>query len=80
MLRAALLRVSLSEHLLLLTMHHIAADGWSVGVLVKELSQAYLSFVGESANTLLHLQVQYVDFARWQRELLNSPTRERCLS
>jgi hypothetical protein len=80
MLRAALFRMSQSEHLLVLTMHHIAADGWSVGVLVKELSQAYLSFVGASANTLPPLQVQYADFARWQRNLLNSPTMQRCLS
>jgi hypothetical protein len=80
MLRAALFRMSHSEHLLVLTMHHIAADGWSVGVLVKELSQAYLSFVGASANTLPPLQVQYADFARWQRELLNSATMQRCLS
>jgi len=80
MLRAALFRMSQSEHLLVLTMHHIAADGWSVGVLVKELSQAYLSFVGASANTLPPLQVQYADFARWQRELLNSDTMQRCLS
>ena len=80
MLRAALFRMSQSEHLLVLTMHHIAADGWSVGVLVKELSQAYLSFAGASANTLPPLQVQYADFARWQRELLNSDTMQRCLS
>jgi Condensation domain len=80
MLRAALFRMTESEHLLLLTMHHIAADGWSVGVLVKELSQAYLSFIGESANTLPPLQVQYADFARWQRDSLNGPTMQRCLS
>jgi hypothetical protein len=80
MLRVALFRVSQSEHLLLLTMHHIAADGWSVGVLVKELSQAYLSFLGKTPNTLLPLQVQYPDFARWQRDLLNGPTMQRCLS
>lgn len=80
MLRAALIRESQSKHLLLLTMHHIAADGWSVGVLVKELSQAYLSFVGETGNTLPPLQVQYADFAGWQRNLLNRATMERCLS
>ena len=80
MLRAALIRVSQSQHLLLLTMHHIAADGWSVGVLVNELSQAYLSFVGETANTLPPLQVQYADFSRWQRGLLSSPAMQRCLS
>lgn len=80
MLRAALLRLSQSEHLLILTMHHIAADGWSVGVLVNELSQAYISLASKTANSLPPLQVQYADFARWQRDLLAGPTTQRCLS
>jgi len=83
MLRAALLRLSPSEHLLVLTMHHIAADGWSVGVLVKELSQAYLALAGkaaDAANALPPLQVQYADFARWQRQLVSGPASERCLT
>lgn len=80
LLRAALFCLSESEHALVLTMHHIASDGWSLGVLLNELSQAYLAFVGGTAQTAPPLQVQYVDFARWQRELLLGPAAERCLS
>jgi hypothetical protein len=80
MLRAALFRLSETEHVLVLTMHHIASDGWSVGVLLKELSQAYLAFAGGTAHALPPLPAQYVDFSRWQRELLLGPTTERCLS
>jgi hypothetical protein len=80
MLRAALFRLSETEHVLVLTMHHIASDGWSVGVLLKELSQAYLAFAGGTQHALPPLRVQYADFSRWQRELLLGPTAERCLS
>lgn len=80
MLRAALLRLSRSEHVLVLTMHHIAADGWSIGVLLKELSQAYQAIVHRTASVLQPLQHQYSDFARWQRQLLQGPAGERCSS
>src|SRR6202790_150884 len=80
MLRAALFRLLETEHVLVLTMHHIASDGWSIGVLLKELSQAYLAFIAGTAHGLSPLQLQYVDFARWQRQLLLGPTAERCLS
>ena len=79
-LRATLFQLSGMEHVLVLTMHHIASDGWSLGVLLKELSQAYVALASGAAHTLPPLQVQYVDFARWQRELLLGPTAERCLS
>lgn len=80
MLRAMLLRLSETHHILVLTMHHIAADGWSVGVLLNELSQAYLSFGAKKAPVLSPLAVQYSDFARWQRRLLQGPATDRCLS
>jgi hypothetical protein len=80
MLRGALLRLADSEHLLVLTMHHIASDGWSLGVLLQELSQVYLTFTGETAESLPRLQAQYADFARWQRDLLQGAASERCLS
>lgn len=80
MLRAALFHFSESDHLVVLTMHHIASDGWSVGVLLKELSQAYQAFAGGTSNTLQPLRAQYADFSRWQRELLQGPATERCLS
>jgi Condensation domain len=80
LLRAALFRLSSSEHLLLLTMHHIAGDGWSVGVLLRDLSQAYLSLTGETAASLPPLQVQYADFTRWQREYLRTSAAAQSLS
>ncbi len=80
MLRGVLFRLSDTEHLLVLTMHHIASDGWSVGVLLKELSQAYLAFAGATADALPRLRVQYANFARWQRDLLRGAASERCLS
>ncbi|MCU1239342.1 MAG: non-ribosomal peptide synthetase [Candidatus Acidoferrum typicum] len=80
MLRGALLRLSDTEHVLVLTMHHIASDGWSVGVLLRELSEAYLAFVRGTRSDLPRLQVQYADFARWQRDLLYGVVSERCLS
>jgi len=80
MLRAALFRLSESNHLIVLTMHHIASDGWSVGVLLRELSQAYQGFARGTSSTLAPLRAQYTDFARWQRELLQGPASERCLS
>ncbi|MCU1244331.1 MAG: hypothetical protein JWN02_241, partial [Acidobacteria bacterium] len=57
-------------HILFLTMHHIAADGWSIGVLMRELSELYTAFVEAREPRLRELAVQYGDFARWQRERL----------
>jgi hypothetical protein len=64
LLRARLLQVSETEHLLLLTLHHIIADGWSVGILIRELSSYY------QREELEELPVQYGDYAVWQREWL----------
>ncbi|HYO16003.1 MAG TPA: amino acid adenylation domain-containing protein, partial [Thermoanaerobaculia bacterium] len=64
LLRTTLLRLGSEEHLLLLTMHHIVSDGWSIGVLLRELSILYDGF------PLPELPVQYADFAVWQREWL----------
>ena len=70
MLRALLLRLREDEHALLLTMHHIISDGWSMRVLVKELTMSYEAALGESAAVLPELPLQYADFAVWQREQL----------
>jgi amino acid adenylation domain-containing protein len=74
LLRAALLRAepadssqSPREHILLLTMHHIASDIWSVGVLVRELSLLYRAFHQGAPSPLPELPIQYADFASWQR-------------
>src|SRR6185503_16143143 len=80
MLRATLLRLTATEHVLLLTMHHIASDAWSIGVLYQELSQLYARFTNETAPTLPELPIQYADYAVWQREWMQGKTLERELA
>ncbi|HXO41006.1 MAG TPA: amino acid adenylation domain-containing protein, partial [Thermoanaerobaculia bacterium] len=73
-LRAALLRLAPEEHWLVLVLHHIAADGWSLGVLAGELATLYRAFAAGLPSPLAELPVQYSDFARWQREWLVGET------
>ncbi|HEY0725594.1 MAG TPA: condensation domain-containing protein, partial [Pyrinomonadaceae bacterium] len=80
LLRAKLLRLSESEHVLLLTMHHIVSDGWSLGVLVKELGQLYQAYAQGERAALAELEVQYADYAVWQREYLQGEVLEQQLS
>ena len=67
-----LVRVSDDEHLLSLCMHHIASDGWSLSVAAKEVSVVYDAFVAGQPSPLPPLELQYIDFAAWQREQMNS--------
>jgi amino acid adenylation domain-containing protein len=78
--RAHLYRLSPETHVLLLAMHHIVSDGWSLGVLTRELSELYRGFLREEAAALPRLRVQYRDFARWQRGWLQGEVLERELS
>ena len=71
LLRASLLRLSNTEHVLMLTMHHIVSDGWSMGVLYRELSALYEAFSAGRPSPLQELPIQYADFAIWQREWLS---------
>ncbi len=80
MLRAKLLRLGEREHVLLLTMHHIASDGWSIRVLLVELATLYEAFAGGKPSPLPELAVHYADFAVWQREWLQGPILEKQLS
>src|SRR5713226_1548702 len=68
MLRAILARLDPTDHVLLLTSHHIASDGWSLGVLLGELTALYEAFVEGRSPVLPELPIQYADFAVWQRE------------
>jgi len=68
LLRATLIRLGDREHILLITMHHIVSDGWSIGVLMRELTELYSAFVQARQPKLAPLRIQYGDFARWQRE------------
>ncbi|MBZ4377523.1 condensation domain-containing protein, partial [Corallococcus sp. AS-1-6] len=76
LLRTALLKLSEDSHVLLVTMHHIVSDGWSMGVLIRELASLYESFSGGRAPSLPPLPVQYADFALWQRQWLQGETLE----
>jgi amino acid adenylation domain-containing protein len=70
LLRATLLELGDTEHVLVVVMHHIASDGWSIGVLARELSALYEAFRQGRGSPLPELSIQYLDFAVWQRELL----------
>ncbi|MEO8663578.1 MAG: condensation domain-containing protein, partial [Bryobacteraceae bacterium] len=70
-IRGRLIRMADSEHVLLITLHHIASDGWSIGVLTRELSMLYGAFREDRADPLPALAIQYRDFAIWQRRWLS---------
>ena len=70
LLRTTLLKLGDEDHALLLTIHHIVSDAWSLGILVKELTVLYESFNSSQPLPLPELTVQYADFARWQQEWL----------
>jgi amino acid adenylation domain-containing protein len=70
LLKATVLRLSEEDHVLLLTMHHIIADGWSWKVLFKELGTLYEAFAKGQSSPLPELPIQYSDFVSWQNELL----------
>ncbi|HSE36537.1 MAG TPA: amino acid adenylation domain-containing protein, partial [Blastocatellia bacterium] len=80
LLRARLLRLSEEEQVLLVTMHHIVSDGWSMGVLVREVAELYTAFSTGQPAALAELPIQYADYAVWQREWLRGEVLERQLS
>ncbi|HSK65006.1 MAG TPA: amino acid adenylation domain-containing protein, partial [Pyrinomonadaceae bacterium] len=80
LLRFRLLKLSDTEHALLLTMHHIISDGWSLGVITQELALLYQAFTTDEASPLPELAVQYGDFASWQRKWLSGDVLENQLA
>jgi amino acid adenylation domain-containing protein len=70
LLRVTLLKLQPEKHILLINMHHIISDGWSIGVFIRELSHLYGAFVAGKEATLPTLPIQYADFAVWQRQWL----------
>jgi condensation domain-containing protein len=66
LLRARLLRLAVDDHVLLLTVHHIVSDGWSIGVIADELAAHYQAFLSRRAPALPELPLQYADYALWQ--------------
>ncbi len=79
LLRVKLLRLGEQEHVVLLTMHHIVSDGWSVGVLIKEVGTLYAAYVAGEESPLAELPIQYADFALWQRAYLQGEVLEQQL-
>ncbi|HEY7767999.1 amino acid adenylation domain-containing protein, partial [Longimicrobium sp.] len=78
--RAALLRLGADEHVLLVGMHHIVSDGWSMGVLFRELSALYAAYRQGGESPLPELSVQYADYAVWQREQFAGEVLDRQLA
>ncbi|MFL6236839.1 MAG: amino acid adenylation domain-containing protein, partial [Thermoanaerobaculia bacterium] len=75
--RAALVRLGDEEHVLALTIHHIVSDGWSAGVLIREMAALYDAFCAGRPATLPELPIQYADYAVWQRERMRGEALEK---
>ncbi len=80
LLRVALLRLGDAEHVVLFTMHHIISDGWSMGVLIREIAALYDAFAAGRPSPLPALALQYADFAAWQRGWLHGAVQEQQLA
>jgi amino acid adenylation domain-containing protein/non-ribosomal peptide synthase protein (TIGR01720 family) len=80
LLRARLLERAAADHVLLITIHHIVADGWSLGVLVDEFTELYRANVEKRPATLPELPIQFADFTDWQNESLASENAARELT
>ncbi|MEA5552711.1 amino acid adenylation domain-containing protein [Anabaena cylindrica UHCC 0172] len=80
LLRITVLCLDESEYILLLTMHHIIGDAWSIGVFLKELAVLYTAFSQEQASLLPELPIQYADFTAWQRQWLQGEVLETQLA
>ncbi|HEU4556995.1 MAG TPA: amino acid adenylation domain-containing protein, partial [Longimicrobium sp.] len=77
---AALLRLGGEDHVLLLSMHHVVSDAWSLGIFIRELSTLYAVYRDGGASPLAELPVQYADYAVWQREQLAGEVLDRELA
>ncbi|WFQ79904.1 amino acid adenylation domain-containing protein [Xenorhabdus sp. SF857] len=77
LIRGRLLRLAANEHILLLTQHHIISDGWSLNILMHELSTLYQAFSEGRGDPLPALTLQYADYALWQREWLQGEILEK---
>ncbi|RYZ36376.1 MAG: amino acid adenylation domain-containing protein, partial [Myxococcaceae bacterium] len=76
LLRTTLLKLAPEEHVLVLVLHHIVSDGWSMGVLVREMTALYEAFSAGTPSPLPELPVHYADYAVWQRSWLQGPILE----
>ncbi|MDB9513954.1 condensation domain-containing protein, partial [Kamptonema animale CS-326] len=76
LLRVKLLQLGTAEYVLLLNFHHIVADGWSIAVLISELTSLYKAFAKNQLSSLPELPLQYADFAEWQHQWLQGEVLE----
>ena len=79
LLRTLLVQLDDNEHVALLVMHHIVSDGWSMGVLVRELCALYAAYAANQPSRLPELSLQYADFTTWQRERLSGARLDELL-
>ncbi len=77
LLRVRLLKLGAEDHVLLMSMHHIVSDGWSMGLLINELASAYTAFSKGLPLTLPELPLQYADYSAWQRSWLKGDVLDR---
>ena len=75
-LRVSLIRIDGKDHVVMLTMHHIVWDGWSMNVLMRDIAASYTAFANGEQSPLPELPIQYADFAHWQRSWLRDETLE----
>jgi amino acid adenylation domain-containing protein/non-ribosomal peptide synthase protein (TIGR01720 family) len=80
LIRARLLRVAETEHLLMLNQHHIVSDGWSTGLMIRELAHIYGALIGGVAPQLPDLPIRYGDYAAWERARMQGERLERALA
>ncbi len=80
LLRSQIIKLAEQQYVVLFNMHHIASDGWSMGVLIKEIAALYTAYSQGQANPLPPLPIQYVDFAHWQRSWLSGDNLEKQLN
>ncbi len=80
LIKATLVKLSETEHILLLCLHHIVADGWSIGIFVRELEAFYSTLDRGKTSPLPELPIQYADFAVWQRQWLQGDVLESQLA
>jgi non-ribosomal peptide synthetase component F/thioesterase domain-containing protein len=78
--RTTLVRLARNDHVLMLTMPHIVCDGWSNGIVVRELTSVYEAFSQDLPSPLPELSIQYADFAHWQNEWLKSASFDEDLA
>ncbi|MDZ7375500.1 MAG: amino acid adenylation domain-containing protein [candidate division KSB1 bacterium] len=79
LLRVSIIRLQPEQHVILVTMHHIISDGWSMAIFIKEVAACYQAVCQDQAISLPNLPIQYADFANWQRRWLTGSVLEQQL-